>query len=661
MHFTKLELHNFGVYRGTQELSLSDGIDGRNIILVGGLNGRGKTTLHDAILLALYGKQAMRYIQENVRSYDRLLLDRVNRQASDPETYVAVSLCLDDGTILRVQRAWRPHGQRADARVLVEKNGVVDPYLGENWSYYIEEILPFSVARFFFFNSEKIVQLADDASCALLRRSIRSAIGVETIDRALEHVDAVIHRKKRSLAAFAQSPELADCRELEAQLAETDQRLAEALRQAQAAEQRCKALSGALEDRERSFWASGGHLGRTQEAIQLDMQRASDGLERAREEALQLALDPATPLLMCRDLVSQAYSDECAARQSAAQRYADALVGDLHRQACDRLGRSGLGAAEMQLVQRILDDVLTGRTPSSGVQASPGALSAAGMMLCERLLAEGFASIPQRIRSLSERIGEKRDELQRLDAHLLSDGAQAQARQRFEALKSAEAEKALADAECARQRESVDRLEKRREMLKAQRLQRIRAIADREQANGDDARILRYAAMSMDVLRQFRSRLQCAKVAQLSGTVTSCFRELVGKDSLAREIRIHPDTLDVTILDPDGNELSRRQLSAGEQQMFAVAVIWALALNSGYRAPVVIDTPMARLDSAHRASFLTRYLPKASSQVLLLSTDEEVCGRYLDLVRDHVAASHTLSYSDVSRCTTIEQGYFEEV
>ena len=167
--------------------------------------------------------------------------------------------------------------------------------------------------------------------------------------------------------------------------------------------------------------------------------------------------------------------------------------------------------------------------------------------------------------------------------------------------------------------------------------------------------------MSMDVLRQFRSRLQRAKVAQLSGTVTSCFCELVGKDSLAREIRIHPDTLDVTILDPDGNELSRRQLSAGEQQMFSVAVIWALALNSGYRAPVVIDTPMARLDSAHRANFVRRYLPKASSQVLLLSTDEEVCGRYLDLVRDHVAASHTLRYSDASRCTTIAQGYFEEV
>ena len=87
----------------------------------------------------------------------------------------------------------------------------------------------------------------------------------------MEHVEAVIHRRKRSLAAFAQSPELTDCREVEAQLAETDQRLAEALRQAQEAEQRCKALSDALEDRERSFWASGGHLGRTQEAIQLDM------------------------------------------------------------------------------------------------------------------------------------------------------------------------------------------------------------------------------------------------------------------------------------------------------------------------------------------------------------------------------------------------------
>ena len=83
MYFTKVELHNFGIYRGHHEMRLSNGLGRRNVTLIGGLNGRGKTTFLDAILLALYGKQALKYIQENARSYERLLLEHINRQATD--------------------------------------------------------------------------------------------------------------------------------------------------------------------------------------------------------------------------------------------------------------------------------------------------------------------------------------------------------------------------------------------------------------------------------------------------------------------------------------------------------------------------------------------------------------------------------------------------
>ena len=88
MYFTKVELHNFGIYKGTHEMCLTDQIGNRNITLVGGLNGRGKTTFHDSILIALYGKQALKYIQEKARSYDKLLLDHINKHATDEETYV---------------------------------------------------------------------------------------------------------------------------------------------------------------------------------------------------------------------------------------------------------------------------------------------------------------------------------------------------------------------------------------------------------------------------------------------------------------------------------------------------------------------------------------------------------------------------------------------
>ena len=132
-------------------MPLTDKIGDRNITLIGGLNGRGKTTFHDAVLLALYGKQALKYIQEKEKSYEKLLLDHINKHATDDETYVAVTLVLEDETEIRIKRMWKARGKKINQQTIVEKNGIADKYLGDNWSYYIEEILPFGIARFFLF------------------------------------------------------------------------------------------------------------------------------------------------------------------------------------------------------------------------------------------------------------------------------------------------------------------------------------------------------------------------------------------------------------------------------------------------------------------------------------------------------------------------------
>ena len=182
----------------------------------------------------------------------------------------------------------------------------------------------------------------------------------------------------------------------------------------------------------------------------------------------------------------------------------------------------------------------------------------------------------------------------------------------------------------------------------------------KENSNDDNVRIIQYAAMSIEMLTEFKNRLQQEKVKKLSSTVTKCFQTLVEKESLVRRIDIDPQTLDVRIIDTDEKELLKEQLSAGEQQMFAVSIVWALALTSGYKAPVVIDTPMARLDSSHRTNFVMKYLPAASSQVLVLSTDEEIYGRYLDMIREHVIDYYTLMYQEEEKCTAIVHGYFEE-
>ena len=183
-------------------------------------------------------------------------------------------------------------------------------------------------------------------------------------------------------------------------------------------------------------------------------------------------------------------------------------------------------------------------------------------------------------------------------------------------------------------------------------------IASNADTSDDNVRIIEYSTMTLDVMREFVHRLQTQKVDILEKNITSCFKFLAQKQAIITSIIIDPETLDITLKDYKGGVLLKDQLSAGEKQMFAISILWGLALSSGYKLPVIIDTPMARLDSAHRSNFINKYLPNASSQVIVLSTDEEINGKYLDDIKAYVNKAYTLIYNDSEKCSTIEPGYF---
>ncbi|MEZ0322814.1 MAG: DNA sulfur modification protein DndD, partial [Hydrogenothermaceae bacterium] len=163
---------------------------------------------------------------------------------------------------------------------------------------------------------------------------------------------------------------------------------------------------------------------------------------------------------------------------------------------------------------------------------------------------------------------------------------------------------------------------------------------------------------SQVVLEKFRSGLIKKKVSILEKEMLDSLSKLERKENFITDININPDTFEITLYDRDKKVIPLDKLSAGERQIFAISFLWGLIKTTRKSLPVIIDTPLGRLDSSHRINLAKNYFPNVSHQVILLSTDAEIDKHLYDLMKDNISHSYSLFYNDECMCTKVKEGYF---
>ena len=170
-------------------------------------------------------------------------------------------------------------------------------------------------------------------------------------------------------------------------------------------------------------------------------------------------------------------------------------------------------------------------------------------------------------------------------------------------------------------------------------------------------RTVKYSNMALKIIEKYQVALQKKKVDVLSKTITKCYKQLANKKNLINKIEMDAKTLNVKYLSENNNEVPKESLSAGEQQLMVISILWALAICSKKKLPVIIDTPLSRLDSLHRTALITTYFPNAGEQTIILSTDSEIDANYYELMKENVGDEFTLEYDEISKSTSIKRGY----
>jgi len=183
-------------------------------------------------------------------------------------------------------------------------------------------------------------------------------------------------------------------------------------------------------------------------------------------------------------------------------------------------------------------------------------------------------------------------------------------------------------------------------------------LAETLAASEGRAESIRRASQIQLALEDFKTTLIEKRVEQLQRYLTEAFNLLCRKKDALKGALIDSRTFSVVLLDRYGRPLPKSELSAGEKQIYAISVLWALSKTSGRPLPTIIDTPLARLDGDHRRALARHYFPTASQQTVILSTDTEIDQAFFDELRPNVARTYRLEYSQDENATTIQSGYF---
>lgn len=652
-----IRLENFGAYEGCQEALLTPE-DGRPVILFGGMNGGGKTTLLDAMQLALYGSKA-KLSNRGRLGYRDYLRDCIHRNA-DPGEGAGVTLRFRrtvEGQVshFELHRSWRLGVKGIEETLRVLRDGEFDGIFTNHWDEVIEAYLPVGISNLFFFDGEQIKELAEGGNAAtILGTAISSLLGLDLVDR-LDSDLRVFERRKKAEGLDPEAARLLAQAQAEVEHLDGEQdRLAMEIG---GLVNEAGRIGKNLREKEKRFQDEGGELFLQRKALEAQMADLRERKATAEGQLRELVAGP-LPLMMVDSLLADV---EEQARKDTAIRHNQMLVEVMEERDAELimlLEGERLGITAVKRIERLLRKDrefrhdLAGK--SLGLDADPN-FHAHVSHLRGKILPETGESARTVMRSISDLV----EKIARLEVELgrvPDEDRIAKSRQELNEALRAHAGK-LAELETLKVRAEVTA----RQRKEAE--SRLDRFGDRDidsrVAEDDRHRMLRHSKRVRETLAKFRTRVIRRHVTNMEALMLEAFRTLLRKSDLVHGLSIDPETFQVTLTGRGNQVLPFDRLSAGERQLLATSLLWGLARASGRPVPTVIDTPLGRLDSSHRRHLVERYFPMASHQVLLLSTDEEIVGPYHKALAPFVARHYRLAHDEALGHTHIEQGYFE--
>lgn len=643
MRIRKLVLHNFGVYSGINTFEFTHN---EPVVLIGGLNGRGKTTFLEAVLLALYGSNSFAFRESKFRSYNQYLKSYTNTTDGTYASSVEIEFEIM-GTkleVFQVQREWNSQG-KTEELIHVKKDGEYSDFLTNNWAMFIENQIPSALSNFYFFDGEKISELAVDQTGEQVKESIRAMLGMTVLDILKNDLEKnnkkliKIKKGKENVDKLNRLKELKDKKEdildkLNSHLLEQTEKLE--LR-------KMKNL-----ELQNEYGIKGGEILEKKQQLIEDRANIITGIEAKQEELVELA-SSALPMLMVSDLLGEI-------KLQAEDEHNDLVMNEALEQINEYLDvfvqNEKESANGSKRFVEFLKSEFAGNQNESIYNLSDHALFQNNDLIDNKL--NYYAdSTKNTILEKESLISKKED----VDNYLAIDINDKELQSIYNKIQNNEKKISDINLEILEIKNKIDVATYELNKATNEYNKYVEAYLKNEEMVDDIERKIKYINISLDILEKYSVELQKNKTSVLAYTITDCYKQLSNKKTLIQRVDMDLETLDIKYISYDEKEVQKDSLSAGEKQLMVISILWALAICSKKALPVIIDTPLSRMDSMHRTTIVSTYFPQASDQTIILSTDTEIDQNYYELIKDSVGDEYTLVYDEETKSTSIKKGY----
>ena len=655
MLIKSVTLNNCGAYAGSHRFDLTLE-DGRPIILIGGHNGGGKTTLFDSVLLCLYG---MRHAKTTKKAYERRLVQMIHRHfgnrlaPSDEWSSVSMEIVIhhfgcDEEYI--IERRWRVLKDKIVEEMHVEtcgQNGNSSTMSHDQAQSFVNGLIPRGVADLFFFDGEMISQMAESGESVAMKSSFDSLLGLDMVEQLQSDLRTNLARNMTGDDKHLQE----EFSRLTLEKKKTESGVTRLRESLVRKESELKKIRTRIEDTEAKLDMLGGSYARGYKDAKGELTAKSTALEESSRYITEMCLGDLPFGLIREEMeeVKQQIDADRSVSQQAVEH--DAILRTVNAARSSIESLEGIPQDIMAKIMPALEGIIPDEPPETQKEMFGFSLPQQEFIL--RTIENASGAALETARREAQEYAAIREDMTRLEGAISNTPADDEIGPMISRINNMHGEVGRLEAEIDHLENGISSGEAMIKHLSS----KVRAVLDGQYKNKKTERMANLTKSVQRVLGMYTEKLRTAKMNLLESNIMDVARALMHKE-IIKSVSIDPVTFEIQLHDGDGNAIPRQSLAKGEQQMLATSVLWALARTSGRPLPFMIDTPMARLDQSHRNNLVEQFFPQASHQMLVLSTDTEIGATEYATLHPYVSRAYTVRYDSESGGTKIWNGYF---